>query len=497
MEEQFVSEGKVYAAGMLFDGHYRLIRQLNDRRATVTVWLARDINTVDREASANDESSGKLVRLVICHPDIALDLEEEQRWQDEFDAAYDCQHPNLLPPEEYTIVNDVYCLVFPYTETDSLRQFIGKNMPEKMARKLISDLASGLDELHSHQPRIIHGDLKPSNILVINDEDFVISNYGIHFESDHQRIENRSFSLAYMAPERFQDNAVASPESDVWALGATLYEVLTGRKPFGVEGGKNQRDDTPMPPLPNQPDEIRNLVYACLQADPKKRPTAQQINESIRSKKISKPKKKSQPRPAKKRPVVIVIVALLLIAVSVYFLKPLLKAPVSKVTGKDPSEVVAIVKDYKYAEKLLQNASTAEEGKKLLESLAENDGQAAFLLSRLYFDTRGTDTVFYNKDWEQMRKNCGITPNNKIAHEYLFKAFELKEDDFMILYQLGRDFKSGEKRGCERKPECALWCFNAAEEQLDSSDSNYNLYGEELKKRIEGIDKNPEKPMKP
>ena len=123
MEGQFVSDGKSFAPGKLFDGHYRLIRLLSDKRATIAVWLARDVNTIDKNASANDESSGKLVSLMLCRPNIALDIENEQRWQDEFDAAHDCRHPNLLPPEEYTVLNDTYYLVFPYTEADKTKRY--------------------------------------------------------------------------------------------------------------------------------------------------------------------------------------------------------------------------------------------------------------------------------------------------------------------------------------------------------------------------------------
>ena len=493
MESQFISGANVYTPNKLFDGHYRLIRRLNDNRAAVAIWLARDLNTIDKNASANAESSGLLVSIMIFHPSTSLDIEEEQRWQDEFDAAHDCPHPNLLPPEEYTIFDDTYYLVFPYAETDSLSQSIGKNMSDKTTWKLISDIASGLNALHTHEPQVIHSDIKPSNIFVFDNETFVLTNFGIHFETDSQQIDSHNDSLAYMAPERFQDASAPQPESDIWAFGATLYEVLTGSKPFGECGGKNQRHDTPMPPLPDQPAEIRDLVYACLQANPQMRPTAQQIKKAAHSKKfLAKQNKKKQPKRAsnpsanenrKKRSVAIVAAALLLLGILFFVLMPHHHEEVPQ------KEVVKQVNYYEKATNLLLDKNTATAGLELLDSLvAKKDWQATFLMSRLYFDTRERDTAFYDKQWKIMRENCGIIPDNKMAHKYLLDASELNENDFMIFYQLGCDYKAGHiRKSCERNLNNSLWCFNAAQEILNSTDSNNEQYRKALELMFEGI----------
>lgn len=508
MEGQLVRDVKLHATNELFDGHYKLMRQLNDKKAAVAVWLARDVNTIDTNAAANDESSGKLVSIIMCHPSVALDIEDEQRWQDEFEAAHVCRHPNLLPPEEYAVLNDTYYLVFPYTKTESLHQCIGKNMSDRVIWKLISDIASGLNELHTHQPQIIHNEIKPSNILVFDSENFVLTNYGIQFETDIQRIGNHSDSEAYMAPERFQGTSAPQPESDIWAFGATLYEVLSGTKPFGEEGGKNQRLDTPMPPLPDQSTKIRNLIYACLQADPQKRPTAKQIKDATRSKKLSlQPKKKSQlnqtkgtsskDKQNKKWPVAIAAAALVLIGILAFILIP--HHHDDDPIDKDKEKVV-VVNYYEEALRLLSDKNTATSGKELVDSLVSaNDWQATFLLSRLYFDTRENDTVLYDKQWEMMRDNCGIIPDNDMAHKYLFDAFELNENDFMILFQLGCDFKAGDNRGCKRNLHYALWCFNRAENTLDSSELNNIRYRQALdygRDRISTDNYTPTKPSR-
>lgn len=509
MEDLFVSDGITLAPKRMFDGRYRLIRPLDNSKTTISIWLARDVNTVNVNASANEESSGRLVSLMICQPSAALDIEEEQRWQDEFDAAHECCHPNLLPPEEYAVLNDTYYLVFPYTERASLSQFIGKNMSETMTWKLILDMASGLNELHTHQPQVIHGDIKPSNVYLYDNNEFVLTHYGIHFETDTQRIEEHSGCLAYMAPERFLGASVSKPESDIWAFGAMLYEILKGVKPFGEEGGKNQRRETPMPPLPNQPTEIRDLIYACLQADPKKRPNAQHIIDIVSSKKIiAKSKKKNYHNRDKEKIgnkiqnknslTAIVAVSVVLLGVLVYLLIPRHREVVPESKGKAKQEVVEI-NYYEKAVNLLSDNSTAATGRKILDSLVSaRDWRAKFLLSRLYFDTRGYDTILYDKDWEKMRVNCGISYDNERAHEYLFDAFELHENDYMILYQLGCDYMAGTARGCKRKLEYALWCFDHAESTLEKSSLNYGQHLDVLKRVRERIpaDRSPIKPTR-
>ena len=496
----------VLSSNKLLDGRYRLLRKLNTDRDAVELWMARDITTIDRDAAANDESSGKIVSIMICHPADALDIEDEQRWQDQFDAAHDCRHPNLIPPEEYAVVNDTYYLVFPYSEVETLSKFVGKNQSDRVTMKLISDLASGLNELHTHQPIVIHNGIQPSNIIVYNDDDFLLTNYGIHFESDSQRIKNQDRSLAYMAPERFQGDDEAGPEGDVWAFGATLYEVLTGKKPFGKEGGKNQRLETPMPPLSDQSAVIVDLVYACLQADPKKRPTAQQILDLTSTKKRSaKQKKKKNNKQAKEqgdttiqfnnRTAAIVGAAILLIGVLVAILRP---------RHHEDNPYMSVDKDvveinyYEKAVEMLSDKTSAQEGLNLLDSLVSaKDWQATFLLSRLYFDTKGRDTLLYDKQWGIMRENCDITFDNERAHNYLFDAFELYENDFMILYQLGCDYLAGNMRGCKRNLNYALWCFDNAERTIKNSNSNNARYLDALEEVRERISRSNYSPVKP
>lgn len=310
--------------GELFDGHYKLLRPLSTDGATADVWLALDTNTIDTEydedgiaSNENADETGMLVAIKIYRPKNALDIEGEQRFRDEFKIVYECRHENLLQPTSFAIFQDMPYLVLPYCKNGSSEQLIGKKQTIDEIWKFISDVASGLAKLHSNQPQIIHQDIKPANILIDNNHNFTITDFGIsaktngshgsYYDTEH------SGTFAYMAPERFEDDPVPTVESDIWAFGATLCEILTGKVPFGEEGGKNQDLQTPMPILSGLSSSIKNLIHACLQKNPKKRPTAKQIKQAAQSKQY--PLKRKTPLI-----VSLVFISCLLAAGAVYYL---------------------------------------------------------------------------------------------------------------------------------------------------------------------------------
>lgn len=470
----------------LFDGHYKLLRTLNTDGATADVWLALDVNTLDKNADEGDESSGMLVAIKIYRPKNALDIEGEQRFRDEYMIAHECRHTNLLPPEAFSIYEEMPYLVLPYCEAGSAEQFIGHTQSVDDIWKFISDVASGLNRLHSNQPQIIHQDIKPANILIDNNGNFTITDFGISSKTSGTHgsyyDELNSGTLAYMAPERFDQDPKPIPESDIWAFGATLCEILTGQVPFGEDGGLNQRDNkVPMISLSTLPSSISNLIRACLQKDPKKRPSARQIMEAARIKRF----------PLKsKKPLVFALAGLLLLGGGVaYYSIP--KPPPPKPTP---------VYDYAKVDSMLQDRNTCQKGLVLLDSLVrQGDYQATFLKSRLHFDSSDErDKLFYEDTWRKMQQLCGIIPDNKEAHSLLMQAFKLREDDPKLLFQLGLDFYSGKRRGCERQLSYAKWCLEKVLGTLgNATDAESERYRNESEERIRiDLEKTiPEKPV--
>lgn len=444
-----------FASGeALFDGHYRLLRPLDTSGGTADVWLALDVNTIDNyfsqfedDTHVIDESSGMLVAIKIYRPQNALDIEGEQRFRDEFKIAFACHHANLLQPTAFSIFKGVPYLVLPYCEQGSVEKYINEKMPNDLVWKFILDVSSGLDRLHTNQPQIVHQDIKPANILIDGNGNFTITDFGIssqNVDKDDDRFDGeRSGTSAYMAPERFEAYPKPLLASDIWAFGATLCEILTAQVPFGEEGGQSQKEDSvAQSQLASLPASIRKLITACLQKDPAKRPTARDLMEAA----------KARCYPASRQrlrliPWAAAIMALAFMAV--YFIK-----------SPKPLKYDEIVE-------YLMDADKAKKGVSLLDSLArKNDYQAAFLMSRLYFDTSNErDTAFYLPQWSMMRKNSGLAPDNEKAHKHLMDAFRINEKDPVMLYQLGADFLWG--RGCTSDANKALWCFMYAADNLD------------------------------
>lgn len=298
---------KFAESGELFDGHYKLIRPLSTDGATADVWTALDTNTmsdisqldqIDGLTEDEVEAYGLVIAIKIYRPHNALDIEGEQRFRDEYMIVFNCHHTNLIHPTHFSIFQGIPYLVLPFCRFGSSERLIGREVDEAEIWKYILDVSSGLAYLHALQPPIIHQDIKPGNILIDDNNNFAITDFGISSKRGGQHgyyEEENSGTMAYMAPERFEEEVEPIPESDIWAVGATLCEILTGNVPFGEEGGWLQLQDAtaPMPTIPGVSADLQRLIHACLNKDKTKRPTATQLMESAKAKQYPIKSKKS------------------------------------------------------------------------------------------------------------------------------------------------------------------------------------------------------------
>ena len=282
----------------LFDGHYALIRPLSVDGATADVWLALDMNTVTEDIRPDDvarlhddeiEKLGLMVAIKIYRPQNALDIEGEQRFRDEYMIVYNCNHTNLIHPNHFSIFKGIPYLVLPYCRLGSSELLIGNKFEDSALWRYIYDVSSGLAYLHAKTPPIIHQDIKPANILLDDTLHYAITDFGISAQRggvhEFYSEEGNSGTLAYMAPERFIEDAAPIPQSDIWAFGATLCEIITGSVPFGEDGGRAQKEENlPLPEISGVPIDIQRLIHACLSKEPGDRPSAQQLAEAAEAK---------------------------------------------------------------------------------------------------------------------------------------------------------------------------------------------------------------------
>jgi hypothetical protein len=285
-----MSLNNIVHEGALFDGRYKLLKPLSSDGGTADVWLALDINTIDEVYDDKTdgvklvEETGIKVAIKIYRPKNALDI-GEQRFREEFKIVFNCHHENLLQPINFSIYEGIPYLVLPYCENGSSEVLKRQFDNSGSLWKFISDVSASLAYLHSYNPTIVHHDIKPANILIDDNGRFVITDFGISTHSGLNREgydDSQSGTMAYMAPERFNEEYESIPESDIWSLGATLYELITGNVPYGESGGRKQVEDKTYIPakLNNIDDDIKLLISDCLSSDISKRPSAEYINRA-------------------------------------------------------------------------------------------------------------------------------------------------------------------------------------------------------------------------
>lgn len=210
-------------------GRYEIEREIG-RGGMATVYLARDVR------------HARLVALKVLNPDLGAVLGAE-RFLAEIRVTANLQHPNLLALFDSGEVDGHLFYVMPYVEGESLRHKLNreKQLPVAEALHIGVAVADALDYAHRHG--VIHRDLKPENIL-LHEGRPLVADFGIALAISHaggERITQTGFSLGtpqYMSPEQATGDRVVDRRSDIYSLGAVLYEALAGEPPH--MGGTGQ-----------------------------------------------------------------------------------------------------------------------------------------------------------------------------------------------------------------------------------------------------------------
>lgn len=257
-----------YTEGYLLDKRYVLQRYVGGG-SFGEVWVALDQET-------ELEVATKIY--------IAMDEKGLEDFKKEFQLSFELNHTNLLHAN-YLGVNEADrrpYLVMPFCPDGSVSQYAGQ-MKEEDLWRFIHDTAAGLAYLHSQNPPIIHQDIKPDNILILKSGDYVITDFGISRQlrqSMRKSDVGSAGAISYMGPERFSKNFSAVKASDIWSLGASIYELAVGDVPFCGMGGGLQKQGADMPELPEEFSERLNMVcQSCMAKETWNRPTAAQLRD--------------------------------------------------------------------------------------------------------------------------------------------------------------------------------------------------------------------------
>lgn len=265
----------VLQSNIIFDNHYTLIRQLG-RGGFSEVWLAHD-SYMDLD-----------VAIKIYAPGQGMDSHSIDEFRREITRVFHLNHPNLLKLQHLGIYEQMPYLIMAYCPAGSCISRIGK-MTENEVWKLIHDVASGLAYLHEKD--IVHQDIKPDNILIDIEGNYLITDFGI---STHARSTlrksvmcsmNSAGTLAYMGPERFSQQPAPTKASDIWSFGAMLFELLEGTTPFPPDfGGSMQNANAVIPTIKaHVSDKLKQTIYKMLSKETWDRPTASMLIELVKS----------------------------------------------------------------------------------------------------------------------------------------------------------------------------------------------------------------------
>jgi Tol biopolymer transport system component/tRNA A-37 threonylcarbamoyl transferase component Bud32 len=227
---------------------------------------------------ADDLRHSRRVALKVLRPELAAVIGAE-RFLAEIRLTANLQHPHILPLFDSGEADSFLYYVMPFVEGESLRDRIRreKQLPIEDAVRIAREVADALDYAHRHG--VIHRDIKPENIL-LHDGRALVADFGIALAASQAgtRMTETGMSLGtphYMSPEQAMGEREITARSDVYALGAVLYEILTGDPPF--TGSTAQAivarvvTEQPRPLLPQRhtiPEHVEAAVLRALEKLP-------------------------------------------------------------------------------------------------------------------------------------------------------------------------------------------------------------------------------------
>lgn len=197
-------------------------------------------------------------------------------------------HPNVVRFESAHVLEEPHYILMEWLEGETLRARLRREkcLPWRETARILAGAATGLAALH--RKRYLHGDVKPENLFLCADGEIKLIDLGFaHKAQENQRMLDEGFVLGtanYVAPELCEDESVDEPPCDLFSLGVTCFEMLTGRLPYPSgdveETMRRHRDDEPdslNSYAGDWPDKMADLVSKLLDKRYDRRPKADSV----------------------------------------------------------------------------------------------------------------------------------------------------------------------------------------------------------------------------
>jgi len=228
---------------------------------------------------AQDEVLGRTVAVKVLHERYAAEPNFVARFRQEAQAAANLQHPNIVNIYDWGREGETYYIVMEFVKGTDLKTIVeqqGAIDPTKAA-EIAVQVCSALAEAHGYD--VIHRDIKPHNIVITPDGTVKVMDFGIARAGNTTMTQTGSVlgTAQYISPEQAQGRPLG-PASDLYSLGVTLYELVTGRLPFNADTpvavALKQVNEQPVPVreiMPSVPASLESIIMRALRKDPAER----------------------------------------------------------------------------------------------------------------------------------------------------------------------------------------------------------------------------------
>lgn len=226
---------------------------------------------------AHDKILNRDVAMKVLRYDFTNEEELHRRFQREASSVTSLAHPNIVAIYDVGEDQDIHYIVMEYVKGKTLKQYIQEFAPLSPAKsvQIMKQLTSAI--AHAHENGIIHRDIKPQNILMDEQGNVKVTDFGIALTTSATSFTQTNSVLGtvhYLSPEQAR-GGVSTKKSDIYALGIVLYELLTGQLPFSGESAvsialKHLQSDTPSVRDfdASIPQSVENIVLKATMKDP-------------------------------------------------------------------------------------------------------------------------------------------------------------------------------------------------------------------------------------
>jgi len=246
---------------------------------------------------ATDPNLKRVVAIKIIHPHLSNDPDFVKRFEEEATAVAQLRNPGIIQVYDFNRDDDVYYMVLEFVPGETIEEHLkrlnasGRRLSNKSAIEYVAEVCDALD--YAHQRGMIHRDIKPANLMLNIMNQVILMDFGIAKIVGGQRHTATGAVVGtamYMSPEQIKGTH-ADRRTDIYSVGVTLFELVSGRPPFEAESAMTlmmMHVNDPVPDVknlnPDVPDDLIAVINKALAKDPNARyQTAAQMAAALRN----------------------------------------------------------------------------------------------------------------------------------------------------------------------------------------------------------------------